>query len=222
MWNLFGSPQLANLFSLISLAVAFYKKKPPTENAAMTEHRRFPFSRRTMLIIIAVAFYGYGFYRTNQIEKQLSVAQAELEGLKVISAWGPSGATVNTAVLSRYQNKYNAMLIFRLEVRLVDFLNDPNIVKSYLFEINGGQRTVEVPPHDDAFWSRLTSSTGYVEIYTVLLPKAVSSDRIKCLADVKLNQGRIFNPRKVRTTLLLFSTKKNGNDTHKDGVPQTH
>src|SRR3990167_538162 len=188
----------------------------------------------SICMILFVSLSVAGLYGTHQIEKQLEHSQSQLElanrelelakeeliDLKIISGWGAGSATVNTAVLTKYQNEYNLMLIFLLEIRSVDYLTDTHIVKSYPFDIYGKTRTVEVPPHDNEFWSRLPSSTGRVKIYPVLLPKSIPVDRIKCLADVKVNQGRIFNPKGVLAALLIRITTKKVDDAHKIEIPQ--
>lgn len=156
----------------------------------------------SLSVIGLMIFAGLGFYGTIQLERQLAEKRSQLAELKAIVRWGASGATVDTAVLSEYKNEYNAMLIFRLEVRLVDYLTDRAIVKSYLFEIDGSHRGVDVAL-DDAFLSRLPSSTGYVQVYLVILPKTISSDRISCLADVEANQGRIVARRGSQAAILL-------------------
>ena len=219
MWEFLGSPQCAQLISLAMLAVA-WRSKPPAASTEMVRQHRFSLSRRAIFVVLAVAFYGYGFYRTHQLEKQLDATQQELEEMKIISSWGPNGATLNTAMLKKYADKYKAMLIFRLDVRSVNYLTDNEIVKSYLFEIDGKKLPVEVPPYDNLFWSRLPSSAGYIQVYPVVIPKTVMEDRIKCLADVQLHKGRIFEPRAIGQFAII--SKKKIEDAHQNEVPTSH
>ncbi len=123
---------------------------------------------------------------------------------------------VDTALLSQYGSEYRALLMFRLEVRSIDYLTDRAIMKSYLFDIDGSRRSVEVVL-TDAFWSRLPSSTGFVHVYLAILPKSISSDRISCLADVTLNQGRILaDNASAAIPLLKKQTSGNIYDTSSD------
>lgn len=168
-------------------------------------------------IISMMVLSWLGYYGTCQLEKQLSSLRLQLQTtqsqlaktneMKAIEVWGGSGATVNTEILSEYKAEYRAMLIFRLEVRSVDYLTDHEIVKSYLFDIDGTHRGVDVSLND-AFWSRLPSSTGYVHVYLAILPKSISSDRISCLADVETNQGHIIAHNASKSVLLLKKVKK--------------
>jgi hypothetical protein len=150
-----------------------------------------------MAILAAIGLYG-----NRQLEKelavyesQLSAVRSELIPLKAIAGWSPTGATVDTGVLSEYKDTHKAMLIFALDIPSVDYLTDREVLKSYLFDIDG-RRNVQVTIVE-SFWSRLSSSTGLVNVYLVVLPKSVSSDRISCLADIEANQGRIVAKRGV-------------------------
>jgi hypothetical protein len=165
-----------------------------------------PTTRKLIVVwwmsLAGVLFAGYGIYNTHRLEKSLADTRAELTDERSIVAWGLNTATVNTAELNDYGKDYHAMLVFRLEVNSVDYLIDRMIVKSYLFEIDGSQRQVEVSL-DELFRSHQTPSTGHVHVYLVVLPKSVADDRISCLADVKANQGFIKSHRSSRAALLL-------------------
>ena len=173
---------------------------------ALTRQHQQPNSSRIVNMLIPVGFIamlifsGIGFYGTQQLERQLVEAKA-------IEAWGSNSAIVNTEVLSQYKSSYKAMLIFRLDVRSVDYLTDREIVKSYLFDIDGTHRATDVSLND-AFWSRSPSSTGRIQVYLVVLPKAVPADRITCLDDVEAHKGNIITHRESKAVLLLKTTNK--------------
>lgn len=177
-----------SLCSLIKL-MAMFRRRTQSTSTKFTE------------IFIAVGFIGMlifsgiGFYEN----QQLKIA---LMDLKSIASWGASGATVNTKVLFRYKNSHKAMLLFRLEVRSVNYLTDRDVIKSYFFEIDGKFQTIDVVLPGE-FWSRAISSTGYVQAYLVIVPKEIASEQISCLADVIANRGRIISKRQSKAVLLL-------------------
>ena len=155
----------------------------------------------------------------SSVQSSLASAKLELANLKAFAAWGPGAATIDTKVLEAYKDAYKAMLIFRADVRSVDYLTDEQIAKSYLFEIDG-LREVEVPL-EPSFWSRMPSSTGMIHVYLVVLPKDISSERISSLKDVELNKGHIVAKRGVKATLLLHVTRSKSSDADKEKIPAT-
>ena len=179
-----------------------------SSGASMTVHWKPLF--KIIGILLVLIFVGIGTYRNFQLEN-------ELIDLKSIVSWGGTGATVNTAVLNPYKKSHKAMLIFRLEVRSVDYLTDRDIVKSYFFDIDGELHPVDVTI-PDTFRNREPSSTGFVQAYLVVVPKTISSDDIMRLADVKTNGGHIIATRGSRAFLIMKRQK----DADKKDVSSSH
>jgi hypothetical protein len=195
MWDFFGSPQLANLLSLVSLAVAC--AKPPQSSTKTASPRRMVWSRRrTVFGVIALVLYGYGFYRTHQLEKELQIARTK----PLIISIGNNGNRIFTEVnmqalkLRDKERRFHALVIVRVVDRSINENTDRTIAKSYLVDTQReipGNQIIEVPV-DQNFLSRLPLTSGLVDVRLFLLPKSVGLDQTSCLADVNSNHGRLL------------------------------
>ena len=158
-----------------------------------------------------ISFSAWGFVQTQsdlkKLRTEVKTKQTELSKLRaqtIFLSWGGTSATVDTSILSEYKNTHNVMLIFRSEVRSVDYLTDRMISKSYLFPIDG-ERSVEVSKNE--LLGR-PNATGMIHVFLAILPKTVSADRISCLADIDANQGQIIAKRGSRFELILQIKKE--------------
>ena len=162
-------------------------KKLNGDQSSSTRTGRF----KAIGIILTIFFIGLGLFRNIQLETRLTKSNES----KIFTLWGTNNATVNTVPLNRYMDRYSAMVIFRVQNNAINSKTDPDIAKSFLFDIDGNSHSVEI--NDQVFLSRVSSVTAYVEVYLAIIPKTTPAERINCLADVESNGGRIIGPNSV-------------------------
>ena len=219
MWDFLGSPQFASLLSLVSLAVAC--TKPSQSSTKMVNPRRMVWSRRRMVFgVIALVLYGYGFYRTHQLEKDLQVVRTRPLIISIGNNKNRVLVEVNMQAL-KFRDKerqFHALVIVRVVDRSINENTDHTIAKSYLVDTQReipGNQIIEVPV-DRSFLSRLPLTSGLVDVRLFLLPKSVGLDQISCLADVHSNHGRLLAGGfyTMPSTMLPYA--------HEDEVPHAH
>lgn len=205
--NFLSSSLFSNLIALANFLLVILTTFRVDER--LFKGHRTTISRRSILVclfaIFGIIFSAHGLLKIASLEEALLKARSKT----VITSYGRKNnlvfAEINTEPLKSYKNQYNAMLIFRVVDNSVNHKTDRTIAKSYLMDIPSRQ-VVEIDP-GEKFLSRVDSPPKAIDVYLVVLPKAVSPDQISCLSDVETHQGRIVDRKGSIAITLTEKTK---------------
>lgn len=106
----------------------------------------------------------------------------------LIESWGVQKstnsltATINTALIKKFADKYNMLLICRVKDDTVDLNEDTKIFKSNLFSITGNKTDIAITVNGMDYEQK-------IQFHLCLLPIGIEADGIKRISDVKALGG---------------------------------